>query len=756
MKTSFQALAAAHQSCVDEALKQLPFVMERWCSKLLIVLYERSMAVVDAAERLKIQNAIAVLRKTRPLIEHGFTDQLVNAIARDSLSSVPSVNRGPAGLEHLFSAPSFNALEVMRDDQVQEAVESARLLQVIKLACKQGFDNFSAHLGTGQGFQAGKARSNPLRPEIIAQALLRLLQSLPVNSQTRGYWLSDGAQVMGVEMQQLYGLLSDLLAVHVNVSAPAAARAPAVPETRLAEKDEPANIERKPMLTLGSLHHLLAGDQDSALKGVPLLPGYAAGKGVQHNFSHTVPEALDVLVELEAKGLGRATAGVGRLVPSEPVMQLRTHLKKTAKSPGQSLAIEVVGVMIEQIANDSKLLLPVRQVVANAEPAFLRLAVTDPRFFSNKSHPARRLLEALTSSSLAYASERAAGFPGFMHNLQQVAALLTEEHAGDTQHFTTLLEDFERRHNRHSPENRQSQQRAEQALLQAELRNLVAVKIAAEMKLRPDFVADNRIISSFLTGPWAHVMASERLLGENATPGWQKNAFSLTLGDVLWSVDIARTSSHRKRLLEIIPGMLSSLHQGLRLIDYPPEQSQPFFDELMACHQPALTAHAAALAPSAQTGHKLEKMFVADDDDSFSMQPWLAPAEAHDSGFMQNPHDDSAAPGHSLGPPQSQGSSSADQTGQPATVQSVDLQLGAWIELLVDTRWVRAQLTWASPRNTLFMFTSEAGRKHSMTLRILQNLLDKRLVRVISQQGVIDSALDNVAQTAMRNSVASG
>ena len=84
---------------------------------------------------------------------------------------------------------------------------------------------------------------------------------------------------------------------------------------------------------------------------------------------------------------------------------------------------------------------------------------------------------------------------------------------------------------------------------------------------------------------------------------------------------------------------------------------------------------------------------------------------------------------------------------------SVELKLGAWVELFSEDKWLRAQLTWISPSNTLFLFTSEGGRTHSMTGPLLQYLLLQDLVKIISQQGVLDGALDTVARTAMHNSV---
>ncbi|MEP6965877.1 MAG: DUF1631 family protein, partial [Polaromonas sp.] len=658
------------------------------------------------------------------------------------------------------------------------AVEAARLHQVIKLASEAGLAGFSARLSTAQGFQMVKADKNPLRPEVVSHALFTLLQAAPVASQTRACWLGNGAQLMGEELQSFYVSMDRMLAAQgvlpapygVMASAPGRSAKPGGPAPdrsagpaqaasvhHMPEPDSPLADEglgqsvRKRLLTLDHLHHLLVGDYDSSFKVRTVASGHDFEEPAHNEFAHTVPAALDLLIELEEKGIAPVRPTTGTRAAPLPLVQMRAHLKTEAKSLGQSLAIEVVGLMIEQLANDKRLLKPVRQVIVNAEPAFLRLAVTDPRFFSDRSHPGRRLLEVMTNTSLAYASEDAAGFTEFMQNLNEVAVLLTEEHARDAQHFATLLQDFESGLARGGQAHREAQSRAVQALLQAEQRNLLAVKIAAEIRARPDFVADNRIITAFLTGPWSQVMAKERLLGEYGGAGLPKAAFSRTLGDLLWSLDLVQVSNHRKRLLKIIPDMLESLRAGLLSIDFPLEQSQLFFDELMMIHQAGLNAQSALSDPAGKPGGELGKMFARVEDFDVS-QPWLAPAEARHSGFMEN-WDAHSHPGSAPDQPFMRGDSAPAARARPGSDESPALNLGDWVELLVDLQWLRAQLTWISPHNTLFMFTSEGGRKHSMTSRVLQHLLQLELVKVVSQQGVVDGALDGVARTAMRNSL---
>jgi hypothetical protein len=73
------------------------------------------------------------------------------------------------------------------------------------------------------------------------------------------------------------------------------------------------------------------------------------------------------------------------------------------------------------------------------------------------------------------------------------------------------------------------------------------------------------------------------------------------------------------------------------------------------------------------------------------------------------------------------------------------------VDLALAGNWVRAQLTWASPHRTLFMFISGGGMAHSMSRRTMQRLKGLGLIRLVSDGRVMDNALDAVAQTALRN-----
>lgn len=120
---------------------------------------------------------------------------------------------------------------------------------------------------------------------------------------------------------------------------------------------------------------------------------------------------------------------------------------------------------------------------------------------------------------------------------------------------------------------------------------------------------------------------------------------------------------------------------------------------------------------------------------------WLAPQEARDSGFLtlpsEQPAEDEALP---LLPPL-------------ANEALPTLELGNWVEMNTGRGWQRSQLTWASPHGTLFLFTRPDGSTQSMTRRMRERMMREGLMRVLSTQPVVAGALDEVARTALRNTV---
>lgn len=219
----------------------------------------------------------------------------------------------------------------------------------------------------------------------------------------------------------------------------------------------------------------------------------------------------------------------------------------------------------------------------------------------------------------------------------------------------------------------------------AELRLAEAALVARELGQRAEMVGAPEVVQSFLLRSWSLVMAQARLAGAPGTPSQSELLQVAT--DLLWSVRREDTLRQPARLFEMIPGLLQRLRDGLALLGADPRESAGFFRAIEALHRPVLK---------------------------------LCALKRHE-GLMQS------------------AGTAPDRVHEVDTAGIVEqLRAGHWVTLYTGRRWVRAQLAWVSHNDSLFLFTSQGGRAHSMTRRILERLLRERLLRPAEQLGLYD------------------
>jgi hypothetical protein len=243
------------------------------------------------------------------------------------------------------------------------------------------------------------------------------------------------------------------------------------------------------------------------------------------------------------------------------------------------------------------------------------------------------------------------------------------------------------------------------------------------------------MVVAFLRGPWAQVVAEAQLKSGDASD------YAALVDDLVWSVQLKLARRDRGRLVQMLPSMLVLVRQGLQSIGYPNERAMVFFDQLIAFHERAFET-----VRDVVSGEKIDSVVgkLEEGLETSGVSPdayWMADEEASDKGFQS---DLNAALTQD---PLSAGADALEQ--QPWNFAS--LNTGSWVDLALAGSWVRAQLTWASPHRTLFMFVSGAGLAHSMTRRTMERLRNTGFMRLVSDGRILDNALDGVAQVALRN-----
>ena len=625
----------------------------------------------------------------------------------------------------------FEDLQLLDTKQIDASIEFAMAQQEVARCVDDVLPSLNALISSLLGWITVQPQLNPLKPEPFVRALQACLEQYAPDEQARTALITPAAGLLGVGLRQLYREVCEwLLSQAIEPATPVGT--PLGGAGSVASKGAPSTVART-LVTLDKLRKLLSGE--FATSG-------GTGAGMK-DFLHTVPASYVALEDLKliepmmkrlAQRAGQAEARTKTQEAGQPVAREPTQ----GRQLGTQLGEEVVRMMLDNLMQDERLLPQVRELIKTLEPVLLALAQSDPRFFSERQHPARQFLDRITNRSLGYTSGSDEGFARFVQSFAEAVDTLKSGQAEGAA-FALVLRELEAHWAREDSSQRQQHEEAARTLLHAEQRNLLARRLADDFQERHKNKDIPELVANFLRGPWAQVVAQSQLgcADGSADPG----GYLALVDDLIWSVQLVLTRRNRARLVQLVPKLLVKLRQGLQLIQYPEERIAVFFDALISLHEQVFDSHRAhpaskpvdlILTDAVQPSEQSEQSAYSAGPNQDSAGFWVASDEARESGYL--PQD--AEP-------------QVDVPDSPWTVG--DLNIGVWVELMIDGVWLRAQLTWASPHRTLFMFISRGGLAHSMSRRTMERLRMQGSIRVVSDGHVVDNALDRVAQAALQN-----
>ena len=201
------------------------------------------------------------------------------------------------------------------------------------------------------------------------------------------------------------------------------------------------------------------------------------------------------------------------------------------------------------------------------------------------------------------------------------------------------------------------------------------------------------VVRDFVCGPWAEVIAKARA-NAGAGPTDPGGAYAM-VRPLFWSAQPELGRSDVRRLMVMVPSLVSRLRTGLRTIDYPQDQTDAFFKTLSELHG------IAARAPGSSFAVRTTPRAGGD-------------GEAAEGGRAAGPGGAAASvPDHTLNV-----SASALEV----------LYIGVWVESFSGKGWKRMQLSWISPKRALMLFSADDGSTESMSRRgCLRRMRDGQL-----------------------------
>jgi len=642
---------------------------------------------------------------------------------------------------------SFDALELMDEEEVDETVEVIRGQQAVLPAVEADLAALNALVCAAKGHSIVSASANPLRPQAWVQALRSASLQCEAPPWALARWLPRLSEALGPELVSVYRQLCDTLRRQGVTAAAFAVRAPSPAPT-------PSPSALAPLLNLKDLRRLLVGDRPASDRsnhsqwaptdfGAP--GGVAESQAASDTVGMTMPWAFEALRDMDQVDQVLQHMRVRGATGPTPAAAPSGIAPPASLTPAQLLGQEVVRLMVDSMASDARLLPPVRQLLRDLEPALLRLAGNDPRFFRDPHHPARHFLGEMTERSLAWASAELAGFAAFLEPLRQAVAALAALPMETAEPFEYALHDLRQTWSRQEEHSRRERANAARALIKAERRNLLARRIAERLRQRPDVRRADVRIARFVAGPWAQVIAAAQMADPSGSqdPG----AYAAVADDLLWSTRPDLAAADQARLARLVPGLVAALRGGLASIEYPEEATRDFLRHLAGLHRIALQAPPAAPPDAAAPDPHGQA------EDEPELEFWLEPTEARESSLMEAvpPADREAVSQHA--PLALERDVAGSPSDRPVAIEH--LPVGAWADLFLDGGWSRWRLAWASPQSLLFMFADGAGRYRSMTRSVLDTLIAIGALRLVCGQSILSGALDAVAEAALRNSTES-
>lgn len=678
--------------CIELVLDQSGGLADDVLDALTRLTAEIQGEPVDELPSELVKTAVRVLLGDAPALRATFAAELRRLVFHSSSKDLAQ-----------NESVQFDDLRFYDIHEIEIHIELALARQEIIRAAEEILPQFDSLVSSLLGWSTVQPTLNPLKPEAFVRALLETLTAWIPNEDVRMELLRPSAIAMGMGLRSLYREACEWMRSQgVRPVQPllGGARDGAAARARKTQSE----VERT-MQTLEKLRRLLAGEPHSRIQ-----------PGIMQDFTHTVPASLVALQDLKlvepmmqrlAERSVRQLA-VGKASGARAVSIGQKRTRDQNQQIGRMLGEEVVSLMIDQLVNDERLLQPVRMQLRSLEPALLQLARSDPRFFIDRRHAARQLLDRVVQRSLAYPADDEEAIAEFAACVSDAVNALSRS-AGDAAAYADTLADLERAWKQRDEARLQRREDERRAREHTRQRSVLAQRYSEAMMVRFRDSGLPELVASFLRGPWSQVLAESHLQngGEQADPQGHR----ALVDDLVWSVQRELVRQDHARLVRMIPKLLARLNEGLMLIRYPPEPIAIFLDDLSALHDKVLEEHRRALAAARAAAR--ERGVVDDAPDSISDLPDAPDSEAPvDSGFVPLPP--------------SSGDSVLQETYLPS-----DQSVGAEVELMLDGAWVRAKLTWIGRNRNLFMFVSGAGLAHAMSRRTMDRLQAQGRIRVV-------------------------
>ncbi|KAF0102790.1 MAG: hypothetical protein FD187_847 [bacterium] len=656
-------------------------------------------------------------------------------------------NARSAGQSELDAAE----LSLVAPDDLEESLAASTIENALNNHCGEELFGLAKRMGVLLDDPELQLGANPVGPETIGAAVMDTLkaQDLPVKAQL--VLVPPINRFLSRHVREVYQGLNRYLVdadvlptIRVGVRKAAPTPRPQDAPEKQAGVEAPAAVEEgqdifnllRQLMALGGMAG--GGGIGGTVGGPPgfggmpgmaatVLPGAAGGMaGMLTGQAGGAVVAAPVITSLTQlqRGQAKAVAAAGldgaRISDGQVNILREIRNSPVAGGMGQmdAMTLDIVAMVFDFILDDRRIPDAMKALIGRLQIPVLKVAMLDPAFFSQKTHPARRLLDALAEASMGW-NEDEGHESELYRKVDELVQRILNQFDEDMDVFASGLEDFlgflaeeKQRIDALTSRSAQLLRRREQG----ELGRIVAhneVESHLFDQPMPEF------IRAFLLGHWEQVLATHCARDGEGGETW--NQALRSMDDLIWSVQPKTRQDDRKRLVALLPDLLKRLDEGFQVLDTPAEIRDQFFTGLVKCHAMAVRAGLrgagdAPLPPEPAPIPAPAPAAALTGDEDFAEIPVLTEVVEVDPDLIQEiaaePEERTVVEEIVIGDVGwlARGGDTPRQDEHDLQVQKI--KRGTWIEYTQDDgSTVRAKLAWVSPLKGIYLFTNRLGQR---------------------------------------------
>ena len=596
-----------------------------------------ALATHQVLQRDALLGAQYELNRKLAIFALTFNEALDTDVARQTGGLTPTA--GPALTPDALVA-SWDKLTLVDDHEVEIHISADRFALEISHACEWEIRELDAYMSSLLGLGAAEHDRNPLRAEVIGQAMIRAVESVSDRPEVRKVLSTEIGRSLAHAMRQTYAeVVADMRQQGVRPASlslrqtparshsvqgalgpggaqDAGRRAPApygaaahgrqfsgneastqragfASSTRASGSPGLGRIDGEMM----ALIRRLATQHDErrqAAAGFGPNPDPNFDPDFDHDFDHDEHGHCDPADAIGFDGSpGRAAEParlVARLVAPNLILAHREALRQAASGGLDHMVIDVIAGLFDQILADTKVPPEVARQIARLQLPVLRAALGDKSFFSSRRHPVRRFINRIASLGSAVDDFKDADGRAL---LARVADLVQQVVDGDFEQIKVYedklqaLEAFiatQARVRLQSLGDADQLLARKEALLHIQQRHAQALAEALQGLPVPAYLHD------FLAQTWSRAIAQAALEAGNDAELTQRLRDAGR--ELVLSVQPKGSPERRQQFLRKLPQLMKDLNLGLDRIACPETERRAFFARLLPAHAESLKGQA--------------------------------------------------------------------------------------------------------------------------------------------------------------------